>query len=121
MSTRHMYVTIDVTFFEEELFFLPSHTSQGETTTDENYGWFDMPAEYAGPNKGDHNCLLGDCPRGRVASEESPYRLVSEQIGQAVESQECPDGPITEKINSLSRPAAVVSLNDPNGLGEQPK
>ena len=41
-STRHMYVTMDVTFSEDELFFPPSHTPHEETTSNEDYGWFDI-------------------------------------------------------------------------------
>lgn len=36
--TRYMYVTIDVTFCEDELFFLPRHTPQRETCIYENCG-----------------------------------------------------------------------------------
>lgn len=52
---------MDVTLFENELFFLPSHTLQGETTVDEDYGWFDVPIGISAdcPNNG-HGLHLED-------------------------------------------------------------
>lgn len=36
--TRHVYVTMDVTFFEDEPFFPPNQSLQEETTGIEDYG-----------------------------------------------------------------------------------
>lgn len=39
-SSRHTYITIDVTFFEDEIFFSSCHNPQDETTIIEDYGGF---------------------------------------------------------------------------------
>ncbi|KAM2129413.1 hypothetical protein ACFX1R_009094 [Malus domestica] len=53
LPTRHMNVTMDVTFSNDELFFLPNHTYQGEIATSEDYSWFDVST--VAPNEGRQN------------------------------------------------------------------
>ena len=75
---------MDVTFFEDKLFFPPSHTPQGKTTSGEDYGWFDiMPTvsvnspngpldkigpdatAQTGPDEADRDCPDGHADHGR--------------------------------------------------------
>ncbi|KAM1082683.1 hypothetical protein ACFX19_021594 [Malus domestica] len=57
--TRHVYVTMDVTFSEDELFFLPIHTPYGEIVVGEDYSWFDIPTGLSidCPNEGPRHML----------------------------------------------------------------
>lgn len=41
--TRHVYVTINVTFSEDKPFFPPNHSLQGKMTGIEDYEWVDVP------------------------------------------------------------------------------
>lgn len=121
-----MYVTMDVNFSEDELFFLPSHTAQGETTKSKNYGWFDLPLEAIRPNNYREDCLYG-CAASEefldgLCGEGSPDGLIDEQTGHTAKSMtkcvdrtESLDGQIdATSLNSPIRPS-MPSSNNPSG------
>ncbi|XP_071695902.1 uncharacterized protein [Rutidosis leptorrhynchoides] len=41
---RHMFTTMNCDFLETEYFYATQHTSQGETTSDDNVSWLDIPS-----------------------------------------------------------------------------
>ncbi|KAM1745274.1 hypothetical protein FF1_012033 [Malus domestica] len=127
---------MDVTFSEDELFFLLSHTPQGEIYVGEDYGWFDIPTGLSidCPNEGlRHGLELednerghadrpqnrdGTAPSGPLATDSPCWPSIAPAdnytgLGPSLVSANSPNGFPTE-VNCPNRPSCICPSNNPS-------